>query len=1354
MLSPIATYRIQFHKEFSFADLRQALPYLQQLGISTLYASPVFQATPGSTHGYDGVHPHKINPEIGTEADLRELSSKLRAAGINWLQDIVPNHMAFHPLNDWLMDVMKKGRQSEYASFFDIDWESPVYDGKLMVPFLGGSLEDVIENAELKLEPGDNGSYFLAYYDSRYPLNDESVALIEAERGNNSGKAFTEDKALVKQVAAMQHYRLCHWQETDAKINFRRFFTINGLICLNVQDEKVFQTYHKYIRQLVDEGVFQGLRIDHIDGLYDPQTYLDHLKDIVGEHGYVVVEKILQLEESLPERWAVKGTTGYDFLAMVSNLFTNRESEPDFTSFYEKLTGSGTPVEEQIREKKAYILFQHMQGELDNLFRLFVNSGLADIREGDSELLKQAIARLLIECPVYRYYGNRLPLDDEEQRMLAGLLEKIGQLQPELQPALDLLGDVLLKKPAEGNEDYNKRAAHFYKRCMQFSGPLMAKGVEDTLMYTYNRFIVHNDVGDAPEAFGISKEAFHKMMLERQSKWPVTINTTSTHDTKRGEDVRARLQVITDLPRQWFGAVKEWQELNAGFKKNGFPDNNDEYFIYQTITGAYPMPGAGEDNFTRRLGEYMSKALREAKVHSNWTTPDEEYETAVADFIRNILQPDSSFMTSFAAFHRKISDYGIVNSLSQLLLKFTCPGVPDVYQGTELWDLSMVDPDNRRAVNYELRHRMLEEIGKMSGEDLLSILWQRRYEGHIKLWMTRLLLQFRSREADLFTRGRYVPLKTEGRYKDHVFAFARHYGDQWLLVAVPLNIAALCEEHHTDLASFDWRNTRISLREEMPVCFTHILSGEKGTATDSLFVRDLFGKLPFAFARMEAATRNRAAGVLLSITSLPAAFGVGDMGPEAYSFARFLSKGRHKYWQLLPLNPTEEGSGHSPYSSYSSMGGNPLLISPELLVRDGLVAEPELEGLRTEPSATADYAKAASVREIVFDIAWKRFRQPQFADLQREFEHFCKREAYWLDDMALYTALKKEQGGKPWYEWEEALRQRNSFILHTAALNHKEAIRKTKFLQFLFSRQWQQLREYCTSLGIRLFGDMPFYVSYDSVDVWANRHIFCLDKEGRMTGVAGVPPDYFSADGQLWGMPTFNWAAVREENYSWWIQRLKKNMELFDLLRIDHFRALQDYWQVPAGEDTARNGEWLPGPREEFFSVVEQHLGSLPFVAEDLGDRMEAVYELRDRLGLPGMKVLQFAWGEHMPRSVDIPHNYTENCIVYTGTHDNNTTVGWYREETNNADHERMHHYLGLKVKKKNIHEVLARMAYASIARIAIVPMQDILGLDASARMNTPGQAAGNWSWRMLPGEASAKVAAMLRDWALTFNRG
>ncbi|MGZ3852497.1 MAG: malto-oligosyltrehalose synthase, partial [Flavisolibacter sp.] len=725
MYNPVSTYRIQFQKAFSFSDFEKIMEYLQQLGVSTIYASPVFESTAGSVHGYDVLDPHRINPEIGSKEQLEQISQQLKESGIGWLQDIVPNHMAFDLRNKWLPDVLEKGKHSLFASFFDILWDSTVYEGRLMVPFLGTNLEDSIDKGETRLLVNENGA-FLNYYDNNYPLSPASyvaifqhkqrlsadikkrikdiVALEEIQEAREyterwkeikesllkndtlrrsfetSVDAINKDKELIKAIANQQHYVLCHWQETDYQINFRRFFTINGLICLNIQDENVFSYYHELIQYFLEQGVFNGLRVDHIDGLYDPTQYLDRLRELAGEETYVVVEKILEPGETLPHQWRVEGSTGYDFLALVNNVFTNKNNEAAFTKRYRSFSRERSSIKQQIHEKKSAILYDHMEGELENLYHLFLQLKLIERKQLSSfhpEDLKDAIAGFLIQCPVYRYYGNQFPLDEPEASQVQNILNRMRDSGVADEIAISILENAFLHKPHQNDEEYNKRVAQFYQRCMQFTGPLMAKGVEDTLMYTYNRFIGHNEVGDSPESFGITQQEFHNQMAERQEHWPLSLNATATHDTKRGEDARARLNALTDLEAEWSSAVEEWMRLAEPLKQNQFPDRNDEYLIYQSLVGNYPMPGQEEDQFKERLTAYLQKALREAKQHSNWTTPNEEYEKATAEFAKGLLNKDGSFWKSFEGFHSTIVDYGIVNSLGQLLLKFTCPGVPD-----------------------------------------------------------------------------------------------------------------------------------------------------------------------------------------------------------------------------------------------------------------------------------------------------------------------------------------------------------------------------------------------------------------------------------------------------------------------------------------------------------------------------------------------------------------------------------------------------------------------------------------------------------------------------------------------------
>jgi malto-oligosyltrehalose synthase/4-alpha-glucanotransferase len=1401
MYNPVSTYRIQFQKEFSFTDFEKIIFYLQKLGIQTIYASPIFESTPGSVHGYDVLNPHTVNPEIGTIEQLENINEQLKEKGIGWLQDIVPNHMAFDPNNKWLMDVLEKGKHSQYASFFDIIWNSNVYDGKVMVPFLGSSLEEAIGKGKIKLNLNEQGIY-LCYYDNDYPLYPVSYSAIfhqkkrpgaeikqaikniselenigdestYSEKWNeikshllknetlrkalqSSIEAINENKESLTQIANEQVYQLCHWQETDYQINFRRFFTINGLICLNIRDENVFTQYHQLIQHFIEEGIFNGLRVDHIDGLFDPSQYLDRLRDLAGDETYIAVEKILEPGENLQHQWNIQGTTGYDFLALVNNVFTNKKSEQAFTKFYRQLTGDHKSIHQHLHDKKSDILFNYMEGELENLHRLFHELKLID-RKFQSSIhpddLKNTIAEFLIQCPVYRHYGNRFPLDEPEATEVQNILNRMRRSSAATEIAISILENTFLQRPHQNDGDYNKRVAKFYQRCMQFSGPLMAKGVEDTLMYTFNRFIGHNEVGDSPELFGISVDEFHQAMIESQENWPLSLSATSTHDTKRGEDVRARLNILSDIPEDWLNAVQQWQQLTQNFKQNNYPDKNDEYLIYQSLVGNYPMPGEDEDNFEERFTAYLQKALREAKLHSNWTTPNEEYENVTATFAKNLLNKNEPFWKDFEEFHSQIVDFGIINSLSQVLLKFTCPGVPDTYQGCELWDLSFVDPDNRRQVDYEKRIQWLNEFteGDVDDENFWKHLWKDRHSGKIKLWLTHKLLQWRKEQKDFLQQAEYIPLNINGTYKNHVLAFARKYKQNLYIIAVPLHLAELCKAQGKSINEIDWKNTGIVLPGKLSGEIENVLTGT--AFEEKISIKELFSQFPVALLKAQVEEQKRGAGILLHISSLPSPFGIGDLGQEAKVFAGFLYRSKQHYWQLLPINPTEAGQGHSPYSAISSKAGNPLLISPELLGKEKLLDANELKQYHLPQESKVDFTKAEEIRNELFNKAYQNFLSGNFNSLKTEFGQFCSQEKNWLDDFALYSILKKQNEGKPWYEWENEFKQRSAEALQKFSNKNEDVITKTKWLQFIFFRQWKSLKEYCNNMNIQLIGDMPFYVSYDSADVWANKEIFALDENGHRTGIAGVPPDAFSDDGQLWGMPVFRWDVLKERNYDWWIERLKKNIELFDIVRLDHFRAFDEYWEVPAGETTAKNGHWKSCPGKDFFETVQNKLGELPFIAEDLGEITSGVYQLRDAFHLPGMKVLQFAFGGDMPYSPHINHHHEQNFIVYTGTHDNNTTLGWYKTETDEEMKKRISLYLGKGLDENEIYTELGRLAYSSVGKIVILPMQDVLGLDENSRMNKPSSGDNNWNWRLMPGQLTVESENQLKEWTLIYDR-
>lgn len=497
---------------------------------------------------------------------------------------------------------------------------------------------------------------------------------------------------------------------------------------------------------------------------------------------------------------------------------------------------------------------------------------------------------------------------------------------------------------------------------------------------------------------------------------------------------------------------------------------------------------------------------------------------------------------------------------------------------------------------------------------------------------------------------------------------------------------------------------------------------------------------------------ERSAGILLHITSLPSAFGIGDFGPEAKKFANALHASKQKYWQILPLNPVQREHAYSPYSSVSAMAGNTLLISPELLVKDGLLSKQNIKEFQLPVKRKVDFESAEKIREQLFEKAYSNFQQHAPASLVEKFRRYYQQEAHWLEDYALFMLLKKKFKGKAWFQWPNKYKFRDKEALENFSKENKDALDKIKWQQLIFLKQWLDLKTYCNNLNIKFFGDLPFYVAYDSADVWSHPEIFSVNKNGEIEAVAGTPPDDFSTGGQLWGMPVFNWEMLKQNNYKWWIERCRRNFELFDLLRLDHFRAFSAFWEVKAGSKTAKSGAWKQGPGRDLFTDLKKEFGQLPFVAEDLGDIDKPVYALRDEFNLPGMKILQFAFGDDIAHSPYIPHNITPHAVIYTGTHDNNTTIGWYKA-VDQTVRKNLKEYTGTSATRNNVYIILSRMAYASVAELVILPMQDVLGLDGSARMNNPGKSGNNWNWRLRLNKLSPQHIELLKRWVEMYNR-
>lgn len=1399
MYIPPSTYRIQFNNQFTFQNLEENLDYLTSLGIGAIYASPVFGAVPGSNHGYDVTDPHNFNPEIGTLQQFGQLISRLKSMQTGWIQDIVPNHMAFHPNNSWLTDVLEKGRQSAYAGYFDIEWDHPVFKDKVLVPVLGKTPDEAVENNEIKLH-WENGGFFICYYDFRLPLSGESFHELleeykdlEESQYVGQGIASTEFKtdpafsgfgwsnsrerfqaiyntdssfenlvdhicentnsnpSKLKELLSKQHYVLAHWQVTDQVLNYRRFFTINGLISLCMENPKVFEDYHSFIQKQVNEGRFQGLRIDHVDGLLCPGIYFERLRASMGEETYIVAEKILERHEQLNKKWPLQGSSGYDFLAIVNNVFTNQEGCRLLNAFYKDFANIKLDPEDIIYLKKKLILTHSFRGDWDNICRKAEETGLITFNESITrENLHEAIGEFLVNFPVYKLYSYELPLDEEDATIIKRITDRSISRTPHLAAPLNKLRHIFLGDKTISDKE-RKNALDIFLRCMQYTGPLMAKGIEDTAMYWWAGFIAHNEVGDSIEADGITIPEFHQRMKERHIHYPHTINATATHDTKRGEDTRSRLNVISEFSKEWMQLVRKWSVMNQSMKSlingNPAPDSNEEYFIYQTLAGAMPMNGNPDPTLSERLSEYIQKALREAKVNSDWNKPNEPYEKAVKDFVLKLLDENSSFMQTFQPFLKKIIPWGITNSLSQVVLKCTCPGIPDFYQGTELWDLSLVDPDNRRSVDYNLRASLLEEIQSpfVNETALFNALCESGTDGKIKLWITHKLMLERKKAAHVFNYGEYIPLKISGEYKAHLLAFARRHEKLWYITVVPIQSALLPQNE--DMLP-DWKDTAITIPAPSPGHWRLLWNNSLLKGGKEIKVAEVLKKNCPAVLKAENTTDIRGSGILLHLTSLPGKYGSGDLGQEAYRFADFLKKSKQMYWQILPFNPVDRS--FSPYSSSSAFAGNIMLIDPDDLHKNKLINK--LPDLMPE-ATTAAFSEALSLKEKIVDEAFSNYTKRNNPLLQKNFEQFCTNEGYWLRDFALFCVFKQKFAEAPWNEWPAEIKKREKPIL--LQLEEKYAIELTriKFGQYLFSSHFKKLKFYVNSLGIKIIGDIPIYVSYDSADVWANPHLFNLDENLLMKTVAGVPPDYFSKTGQLWNMPVYNWERMKTDNFSWWKQRTSRNLEFCDMLRFDHFRGFSSYWEVPAGETTAVNGQWTKGPGEYLFTELKKTFPQMPFIAEDLGDIDEDVYQLRDTFNLMGMKVLQFAFGDDMPQSVHIPHNHRPNSVVYTGTHDNNTIRGWFKKEADKKIKARIGEYFNHKPNANTIAGEFVRMAFSSVANIVIVPMQDVMNLGESARFNTPSKPVGNWQWKLTTLTSPENYSEKLKQLTDTYGR-
>jgi (1->4)-alpha-D-glucan 1-alpha-D-glucosylmutase len=901
---PRATYRLQIRPEFPFSAVRSVLAYLRDLGVSHVYASPVFQPRHGSSHGYDVVDPNRVNAELGSEQELQETIRMARSHGIGWIQDIVPNHMAFEATNSMLMNIFEIGASSPFHRVFDIDWNHPFANlhGRVLAPFLGKFYGQCLEDGELRLIY-DNGTFFVTYFSLRFPLLISSYSRVLGHRletlqtqlgkensiftsflgtlfffqnidltqrskvlfdqvehgkealrrlinGNPVIASFLDENLAhfngtpgnppgfddLDKLMTEQMFRLAFWKVADEEINYRRFFNINELISVRVEDPEILNMTHALIGKLLSEEHIDGVRIDHIDGLFDPEGYLGELRRISPE-ACIFVEKVLEGDEELPPAWSCQGTTGYDALNVINQLFCRRDSEKAFDKIQQRVFPTTISPEELLSDNQRMIVGHHLAGNIHNL-ALYVKNFAGNNRYG-KDLTLGSLQRALIEFltffPVYRSYIRDKSVSTHDRRRILEAVERSLARSPDLRCELEFLRRFFLfefddAQNGKVTEDWLKLVMNL----QQYTGPLKAKGVEDTFFYVYNRLTALNEVGGNPLHFGISLEDAHTFFEKRRKRCPDTMNCSATHDTKRGEDARARLLVLSELPLEWSRLLKEWQRLNRPAKTTVqgryAPNDNDEYLIYQTLLGTFPFAGDNSGDYPQRVKQYIQKAVREAKIHSNWVNPCEAYENACFHFLDTLLDPVQcrEFRRSFDPFQQKIAFYGVLNSLAQTTLKLTVPGFPDVYQGTEFWDFSLVDPDNRRPVDFPARIAALASLRQVPDEELpatLRRLLEHPEDGHVKQALLFRLLTCRHRLPELFRHGSYEPVQVTGVFRDQVIAFRRRWEDQELLVVVPRFPSLRTQPGEYPLGQEYWRETRLELPDPGIGDFRDAISG-------------------------------------------------------------------------------------------------------------------------------------------------------------------------------------------------------------------------------------------------------------------------------------------------------------------------------------------------------------------------------------------------------------------------------------------------------------------------------------------------------------------------------------------------
>ncbi|MPY73950.1 MAG: malto-oligosyltrehalose synthase [Alphaproteobacteria bacterium] len=917
---PRATYRLQFNKRFTFRDATRIVPYLRDLGVSHVYASPILAARAGSMHGYDIVDHNALNPELGSEAEFDALVAALHRHGLGLILDFVPNHMGIGLADNqiWL-DILEYGQTSPFAHYLDIEWQPAKREmrNKVLVPILGDHYGEILRKGELALRlDTESGRFGVDYHGHFLPLRPRSYAVLlqhllslagnaescgrfrepldrlRAAYGSPPGRRASlavrrtgrdRAEALKKELAALarssesfrefvaaglrayggppgsagnclllhrmleaQAYRLAYWRVAAHEINYRRFFDINDLAGIRVELADVFEATHARVLAWARDGVIDGLRIDHIDGLYDPAGYCRRLRDRVREERqgggpfYIIVEKILAHHERLPEDWPVSGTTGYDFLNQLNGLFVDPAGERPLVRAYQRFTGERAAFDEVLDRSKRRLMDHELVSELNVLANAFDRIAEANwsTRDYTREALLFAIREVVARFTVYRTYVTGRQCAAADRRYIEWAVRQAKKQTVIPDPSIFdfieglLTGDLVRRSRSGFPRAAAVRAAMKFQ---QYTGPMMAKSLEDTSFYRYVPLLSLNEVGGDPRRFGTTPAAFDYMNQDRLRHWPAAMLATSTHDTKRGEDVRARLNVLSELPREWEAVLRHWARLNKRHKTQlddgEAPDRIDEYLVYQAMVGSWPMellddagdPGAMA-RFAARVEGYAMKAVREAKRVSSWTNPNPDYEKALGAFVAASLDAGrpNPFFDAALPFIRRIARLGLINSLAQLTLKLCVPGVPDTYQGAELWDLSLVDPDNRRPVDYALRRAAAGRIDDGGGrtESMLQS-WK---TGEVKLHVLRSLLRARRENPMLFRQGSYVPLAVEEDAEGRVLAFARVWEGTALVVVAPRFVSSLGDGRAPPLGSA-WGERAVVVPDALKQCrFRNLLA--------------------------------------------------------------------------------------------------------------------------------------------------------------------------------------------------------------------------------------------------------------------------------------------------------------------------------------------------------------------------------------------------------------------------------------------------------------------------------------------------------------------------------------------------